>query len=269
MAALKLSYLPAPNWDIPADTDIVVLGRIIKDPNDPESLVPKSAVVPPPKTYPGEKGTWAATLERLRSGKVGIWAKFLQLAGLGGDLNLERLKESVTNLTFDQLETEYFLPEADPDYLGDVTSDPYLQGYWEVTKWRKPVYLITGRKIVRGASVKTTNRAKIGGGGNLGVDLTSSGVPLSAGPKMELEKEDKQNIAFGSSTDYVFAYRLLRIKPKNNGAGFSTKGFVKGAAFDENMSNDAKAKTLNDLFDFGDYVEEGRSVDDALEDDAE
>ncbi|KAJ4315294.1 hypothetical protein N0V84_008450 [Fusarium piperis] len=73
MSSKTPTYIPSPNWDIPADSDIVVLGRLIKDPKNPESQVPGSAYPTPlPKIYEGEKTDWQTTLDQLRSGTIGI-----------------------------------------------------------------------------------------------------------------------------------------------------------------------------------------------------
>src|SRR5271156_872254 len=142
MSAATPTYIPAPNWDIPADSSIVVLGRMIKDPKHPESRIPKSNVVPiaPADIQTGDKEDWHTTSTRLRSGKVGVWAKCLQLVLLGGDLSFSRLKSSLEDHKFEHLETKYFLPD---EYIEKALADPYVQGYFEVNEWRKPVFMIT------------------------------------------------------------------------------------------------------------------------------
>lgn len=142
MSSTTPTYIPSPNWDIPADSEMVVLGRLIKDPKSPESKIPKSSSdpIPPPKIYEGEKTDWQTNLERVHSGKIGIWAKCLQV--IGGQLSFTQLQSAAEDHEFDILETKYFLP--DDDYLAQAINDPGVQAYFQVCNWRKPVYLITG-----------------------------------------------------------------------------------------------------------------------------
>ncbi|KAK2753984.1 hypothetical protein CKAH01_17523 [Colletotrichum kahawae] len=171
MANLVPTYIPTPNWDIPADSDLVVLGRLMKDPKDPESKIPGSSdtPIPPPKIYEGSKLDWATTLEQLRSNSIGLWAKCLQF--IGGGLSVRQLKASVENHRFDVLQTSYSRP--DNDYYAQVLSDPGVQAYLEVHRWRKPVYMITGIKNARVATVMTQSSTERGIEMELKADATS------------------------------------------------------------------------------------------------
>src|SRR5690349_5586315 len=103
MAARVPTYIPAPNWDIPANSDLVVLGRLLKEPNDPESKIPGSSHVPiPPGTvYKGRKEDWASVTEQIRRNSIGLWAKCLQW--VGGGLDLHQLKAGLDAHRFDLL----------------------------------------------------------------------------------------------------------------------------------------------------------------------
>jgi hypothetical protein len=67
-------------------------------------------------------------------------------------------------------------------------------------------------KIVREFQV-TTEKSK-----GQGVDLkvgfkgTRAGLPLKVGPKHKFTSKQSQNISFEGSTDYVFTYRLIKIR---------------------------------------------------------
>lgn len=255
MANLVPTYIPAPNWDIPADSDLVVLGRLIKDPGDPESKIPGSSDVPipPPKVYEGSKVDWATTLEQVRSNSVGLWTKCLQL--VGGGLCLRQLKASVEDHRFDELQTTYFRP--DDDYYAQVLSDPGVRAYLEVHRWRKPVYVITGIKIARIAKVMTQSTTERGVGVELKADATSVGVPLEVGPDLNTESTKKKGTWFGGSTDYIFAYRLTRMKPRLSKGGAATsenKAFVKGALY----GKDGEGTETAGLYDKFDIEEEDK-----------
>jgi hypothetical protein len=267
MSAKIPSYIPAPNWDIPADSSVVVLGRMIKDPKNPESQIPKSNVVSiaPSDIQLGDKEDWHTTSTQFRSGKIGVWAKCLQIVGLGGDLSFSKLKSSLEDHKFGRLETKYFLPD---EYLKKALEDPFVQGYLEVNSGRKPVYMITGIKIARGASVSTEKKKDIGVDGKLGVDLTAlAATPVSFGPEGKLERNDRRKIEYSKSTDYIFAYRLTRLKLKKGG-GFSGKSYVSGAVFgndgDEGEVDD-DGKPISELYDVEDFDGEGVGIPDTLE----
>ncbi|KAH6957763.1 hypothetical protein BKA56DRAFT_662796 [Ilyonectria sp. MPI-CAGE-AT-0026] len=108
------TYIPSPNWDIPFDSNIVVFGRLIKDPKNPQSKIPKSSAdpIPPPKIYEGEKTDWQTTLEQMRSGRIGLWANCLQ--SISGQLSFSKLKSGMGDHKFTSLETKYFVPDGIP-----------------------------------------------------------------------------------------------------------------------------------------------------------
>lgn len=257
MSSYTPTYIPSPNWDIPVNSDMVVLGRLIKDPKNPQSKVPKSSAdpIPPPKIYEGEKTDWQTTLERVRSGSIGLWAKCLQF--IGGQLSFSQLKSSMEDHKFTNLETKYFLP--DDDYLAQALEDAGVQAYLQVHNWRKPVYLITGIKIARGASVSTESSTERSAQAEVKVDATSVGVPVEAGPEASWESKKKRGISYGGSTDYIFAYQLTRMKPKKGGKESSNESYVKGAVFGKGEEGgDAEVK-VRDIFDIEEEVSLGFS----------
>ncbi|RSL41638.1 hypothetical protein CEP54_015752 [Fusarium duplospermum] len=255
MSAYTPTYIPSPNWDIPADSDMVVLGRLIKDPENPQGKIPKSSVVPipPPAPYDGIKTDWQTTLEQVRSGRIGLWAKCMQF--IEGGLSFSQLKSSLENHSFTILETKYFLP--DDDYFAKVLEDAGVQAYLEVHNWRKPVYLITGVKIARGASVSTENSTERSAQGELKVDATSVGAPVDAGPEASWDSQKKKSISYGGSTDYIFAYQLTRMTLKKGGKEPKNQGYVKGAVYEKGEERDAEEVKARDAFDIEELVSLG------------
>ncbi|KAI1052735.1 hypothetical protein LB507_009829 [Fusarium sp. FIESC RH6] len=252
MTSYKPTYIPSPNWDIPVEGE-VVLGRLIKDHKNPESRIPRSGIVLPSKIYPGEKTDWETTLKQIRSGKIGLWAKCLQFVQSG--LSFSQLNSSLENHNFTILETKYFLP--DDDYFAQVIEDPGVQAYFQVHNWRKPVYVITGIKITRGASVSTESSKRRSGQAELKVDATSVGADVQAGPEASWESDKKRGVSYGGSTDYVFAYQLMRIKPKQKGKKFENKSFVEGAVYGKVDEGDIGEVKIRDNFDIEEEVSLG------------
>ncbi|KAI1739867.1 hypothetical protein F4680DRAFT_420339 [Xylaria scruposa] len=255
MSSLHPTYIPSPNWDIPADSDLVVLGRLIKDPKDPESKVPKSNADPilPPQIYEGKKTDWKTTLEQIRSGHIGLWAKCLQF--VGGQLSLSQIKSSMENHKFEYLETKYFRPED--DYLALVLEDAGVQAYLEVHNGRKPVFLITGIKIARGSRVSTESSSGRSVHAEAKVNAADVGVPVEVGPEAGWESKKKKGVSYDGSTDYIFAYQLLRMKPKKGGKKVVNESYVKGAVFGkEEEGNNVEVK-VRDIFDIEEEVSLG------------
>jgi hypothetical protein len=98
MAPLVPRYIPAPNWDINANSTRVVLGRLISDPKDPESMIPHTWVQPirDSDIQSGQKTDWETTVDQTRAGQISLWARCLQIVGgVGGELSLSHLKRCI------------------------------------------------------------------------------------------------------------------------------------------------------------------------------
>ncbi|KAF6818290.1 hypothetical protein CSOJ01_01931 [Colletotrichum sojae] len=246
MSSRTPTYLPAPNWDIPADSNVVVLGRLIRDPRDPQSKVPRSSddPVPPPEVYEGAKTDWQTTVERSRAGCIGLWAKCLQL--VGGGLSLGQLKSTMEDHRFSSLETRYFSP--DEEYLARALEDAGVQAYFHVNNHRKPVYLITGVKIARGGSVSTESSVERLAQAEVKADATGFGAPVEMGPEASWESATRRTVSYGGSSDYIFAYQLTRIKPRKGGRASKSQSYVKGALYEKGGEGGAAEVRLRDVF---------------------
>jgi hypothetical protein len=231
MTAIPLpTYFLAPSCDYVPDS-LICLGSIITDPLKPEKILNKNARVPIPdreveKPY---KDNWQDTLEKLREHKVTLWASFLQMVlGIGGDVaaTYKVVREDVYK--FERLDTHFFVP--DEEYVRRSLQSGGVRGYIDATKYRKPVFMVTGVKIARGATVTSKNVKECGGMLKIGVDGTMVGAPVSGGPKVESTMTRTEKVEFGGSSDYVFAYRVVRIKLKRSG-DVSQDDYTKGAMF--------------------------------------
>lgn len=254
-AAKRAFYIPAPNWDIPADSDLVVLGRLIKDPKNPERAIPGSAHIPlqPQRIYPGEKRGFSYVSDQLKSGKIGIWAKALQV--VGGGLDLSQTKAYLDIHEFETLETKYFVPDV--DYIAKAMQDEGVQGFLHATHKREPIYLITGLKIARGAKVTNKTHLQRTVAGEVKVDATTFGAPVEVGPEASLGLRTSALTSFAGSTDYIFAYRLERIKIKKRTDEITSKEYIKGAMFGrDGDDSDDEDEFVADEFTEIDGVEE-------------
>lgn len=214
MASEVKTYFLAPNWEYPPD-GLIQLGSIMADPTNPSSTLNSEALLPPnPRLYPDTKAGWEKTRAELFSVNVGIWATFLQIFGLGGDVSGNKSKDTTGVYKVQTLETKYFVPSK--KYLWECMQDENVKDYISNTWFKKSVFMVTGTKIARGFSVETRRVTENGGDGNVGVDLTGAGVPLQVGPKVNVVWKKTDNTGFTGSSDCVFAYQVVKIRSKRN-----------------------------------------------------
>lgn len=153
--------------------------------------------------------------------------------GLSADIDVSRLKDKDETYRCKTLETQYFQP--DEAYIAaslqHARVTDYVQKGWPL---KKAVYMVTGLKIAKGVSAETGSRKEHSIEGQLGVDATAitGGVPVSAGPKGKWSSETSEGVEFGAGDDFVFAFRLIKIRQKEKAEkGFVEGDYVKGALF--------------------------------------
>jgi hypothetical protein len=205
------TYILAPNFDIPAEgPNAMTLGHIISDPTTPDIALNKSTVAPfPADVFPTSisKPGWTGTICQIRSKKFGIWARFLESIGLGGEISSSRNTDSY--FEFESLETKYFNPTD--DYVKESMKSEGVHRFIKAGRYKKPVYMITGLKIARGASALGSETSSHGGSGKFGFDGTATGIPVTVGPEVELSSAKTNAVSFTGATGFAFAIRLQEI----------------------------------------------------------
>ena len=93
MADIKPTYHLPPNFSTPTPPDGPFhLGTVLRDFEEKEQMRPLNQDVDQrisiPKTYPDHKAAFSATRTRLRSGELGIWAKFMGIHGIGAEASV-------------------------------------------------------------------------------------------------------------------------------------------------------------------------------------
>jgi hypothetical protein len=236
MTSSTKTYFLAPNFDFPPPpSGLIDLGSIITDPKKPDRSLNKGELVliPAHAIFTTTKTDWTASRSQLHAVDGGIWTSFLQtIIGLSAEVDVSRSKGKDEVYRCKVLETQYFQP--DDAYILANLQNPRVQGYVK-TGWpvKKSVYMITGLKIARGVSAETEVSEEYGVGGKVGVDATAftGGVPVSGGPKGKWSSKSSEGIGFGGSEDFVFAFRLIKIKPKKEGC-FEEGDYNKAALYD-------------------------------------
>lgn len=221
------TYFLAPNWDLPPGGP-VVLGSIIANPRKPERSLNKSkqVTIPSNNILTSYKSNWQATRVELRASRVGIWASFLQLVGIGGDIDFNHKHDTNEVYKCERLETESFQP--DDAYIHDSLQNPMVKSYIEASWPVAPVYMIIGIKIAQGFNVTSGDVKGHGSSAKVGVDAMPAGVPLTGGPKVEYTSSKTWNTSFDGSSKCVFAYRLIKIRSRKDDT-INEEDFNRGA----------------------------------------
>lgn len=244
------TYFLAPDCDFPPD-GLIALGSIIVNPKTPQKSLNhrnnKRVAVPIEDLQEAFQDNWENIVKYSRHGKVTIWASFLQMVlGLGTDVGwgLEQGRQDLCR--FSRLETRYFEPST--AYIEESLKGEGVQAYISATRYRKPIYMVTGVKIARGASVTGRTVKKHEGTVKAGFDATVlMGVPVSGGPLVEMSSSTEREVKFDNCSDYVFAYRVIKVRISKKGNVKRHKDFITGAllSMDERTCNKGNFMVCN------------------------
>ncbi|KAH8176897.1 hypothetical protein LIA77_01979 [Sarocladium implicatum] len=196
------------------------LGRILLDPVDPASaLIPPDRTVKLP-TIP--KAARDSTQKRLvniehsdalnTSFKAWLDLNAGSTAGLAAQGTTNTATLAKTRWKIDTLAADMFIPSL--AYAKAVLKSDEVAEY---TKWwqqRRRVFIVTGVRIAKGASVAMQDSDSHGASGALqghGKDPNTS-MGGESGAAYSKEKQSTHAMSAGSMSDFVFAYRLHEIR---------------------------------------------------------
>jgi hypothetical protein len=228
---LKMSqkaYFLVPSIDYAPD-QLIKIGQIITSLKTPHMAIAPPIPLEPPTVYSSYQLNWEDERRRSISGSIGIWTKFLSIIlGIVADVagNIERNDSTVWK--FERLETSFIVPDI--KFVNENMESVEVKKFFEENP-KKAAYMITGVKIARGAALARKSGRVLGGDGKVGVDGTGAGVPISAGPKVSFKRETVEAESFTGSSDFVFAYRLIKIYKHPKTSGVTIKEKVKGALY--------------------------------------
>lgn len=215
-------------WFLPRTRDRPVIsairmGDIIESPWSPEEALNDE---PPPAIAPEvlrrqieESWSWAKESELSRGG--GIFASFLQVLGVGGDVEGTKTNTQIDLYEVDRMVTEEFLP--DKQYLRQCIEDAGVRDMFVGPSRKSKVYMVTGLKIAYGAVKAAEMMKEHGFRAKIGVDASVLGAPVALGPQGHWSSRVTESLTADKS-DFVFAFKLRRLKFK--------KGELTGKAFD-------------------------------------
>lgn len=221
------AYFLAPSIDFVPDV-LIQPGQIISSLKTPHIAIGNPVV--PTKIHSGYLENWEDERRRSISGSVGIFTQFLAtFLGIGGDVagNMER--EDSTIWRFRRLDTYFIVPDL--TYIEASMAEAGVKRFFEEHP-ETPSYMITGVKVARGAELVRSRRRGLGADGQVGVDATTAGVPISVGPRASIVRETVEAESFSGSSDFIFAYSLIKIYRHPKTGALSSKEKVKGALYD-------------------------------------
>ncbi|KAI1330205.1 hypothetical protein F5Y16DRAFT_363417 [Xylariaceae sp. FL0255] len=252
MSPAKPTYHLPPNFSTPPPpAGPFHLGTVIKDFDRKEQMRPlnhgkdkdgkdKRISIPEGGVYQDHTGGFEATRSKLKSGELGIWAEFVGIEGIGSEASLSAKRSATDMYKFSSVDTEFFYPS--PGYISQCMALADVREYMKLWKYKKPVYLITGLKVAKGASVRLEGDNEFKG--KMGLSLNNPlGSAIQAGPRAERTVEDNHTLAFTESSDVVIGIQCLKIYYKTGWFGgekhLEEEVYTHGAMF---LSNEAREK---------------------------
>ncbi|CAI7622918.1 unnamed protein product [Penicillium pancosmium] len=164
--------------------------------------------------YSDHKGGFTATRKKLKSGELGFWAKFMGLEGVGGEASVSAERSDSDEYEFDSVETEFFYPSS--KYILDCLKLSDVEDYLQGSRYKKPVYLVTGIKVGMGVTVKMEKKKNVKG--KLEAGANNPGVAnIQIGPKVEGTLEFEPVFTFTESSDIVVGIQCLKIYHERSG----------------------------------------------------
>jgi hypothetical protein len=134
------------------------LGTIIENLTSVEPLNEDCRLdIPQAGLYCDHKEGFSATRSNMKKGDYGVWAKFVGIEGLGGELGWVTEGSDEDTYSFKGIDTIYFNPKQ--EYLRNSMNEDDVQEYMKGRQY-EPVFIITGLKIARGPTFSSTKFKK-------------------------------------------------------------------------------------------------------------
>ncbi|KAF7553489.1 hypothetical protein G7Z17_g3625 [Cylindrodendrum hubeiense] len=223
----------APTWDWPPEGPIQ-LGNVLTSVERPEQPLYTAPLPTTDDIFSSDKYEVEYSKEKLREGGFSILTTFLSILGLGVDVGADWKHSNEETYAFKHVETTQFVPKD--DYIQKCIEAPAVRAHLERSRYRKPVYIITGLKTVYGAKAKSQTSRSHGGNAAISVDGTvwsGGAVPLGFEPGVEGRRETTQGTSWQDSSDFVFAFRVRKVNvSRKTHAVDNSDDYIKGALLD-------------------------------------
>ncbi|XDG05193.1 hypothetical protein ABKA04_004808 [Annulohypoxylon sp. FPYF3050] len=210
------TYILAPDYSTPPPpSGPVRLGDILADLTELVALNPENRIhIPESTMLPTDvKRGFKATRSSLLSGNLGVWAKICGMFGIGVSANVGWAFETSNDdvMSFESIETLAFNPTH--AYIKEAMNAGPVKEFMEASSHRIPVYMITGLKVGKGASLETSKSREHSL--KLKLALSSPITEIQAGPEVGFNKKTQGSVSFIGSSDFIIAFRVRRISYRN------------------------------------------------------
>lgn len=203
------SYILCPNFSFQPDGPIR-LGNIIADPSKPTKPIIKfddSKAKPETVTTPETKHI--INSDHGRSLHGGVWARFLEFAGVSAGVKLS--SDVLTQYVMD-MDVTYFKEEPTDAEAAEIVKDKKVQAVMKSGIFgSEPVFMITGLRIAKGFRVMS--QVLSGQEGKIDGSVQSAGG-FSVGGQGGSGQRVAGQESFRSGKDIIFAYQLHIISEK-------------------------------------------------------
>ena len=203
-------------WIIPQASlfpDDLVLGSILKRPNDPIDILNRRAVEPvDPLEVIKEREQLTKSLED--AVEVGFGSKLgassVLAAVIGASPSLEgNWETSVSDkIEATRVRAQHFSPTS--DYVNRALRTQVIDEYVRQSFFSAPIYMVVGVAIANTLSRTASASSDKGGGVGVGIGPPSLGVEVSA--EMSVKRGTKSSYSDAVDGDVVLAYRVRRFR---------------------------------------------------------
>ncbi|KAM0512691.1 hypothetical protein ACHAPE_008570 [Trichoderma viride] len=212
MANNQHLFFYAPTWDYPPDGPIK-LGNVITSVQKPERPL---HCAPPTDSdvFSTKKTNVKHTKDEAQNEKFSILVKFFTILGL---------------------DVQQFVPTL--PYIQACVENDNVRRFLEMSRYRKPVYIITGLKIVFGDEASMTTSHFVQNSPVVQIDsITPQVGPIKLnGFNSENGTAAKTVTEWGSSDSFVFAFRVSKVfVGKATGHVIREEDYRRGAMFGDN-----------------------------------
>jgi len=227
-----------PNNDIPADGPMV-LGSIIPDLSDPSYILNEGDTVPIDREYTTYTRHWDHIVKSAGDGSVGLLATFLS-SWQGGKFGASFNTTTTTHYRIENVQTKFFSPTQ--EYIEKAVGSARVLSYLKGSRYKSPIYIITGLKLARGPNSFVTSSTSAGHEGQ-----TNVGVPgiTSGSGNFASRQSNSEDSSFWGGSDFVIGYRLGKItfqKISGQDPSPSQQRYIEGAMLGAQSETTMKGK---------------------------
>ena len=139
--------------------------------------------------------------------------------------------------------------------------------FLEKSRYRKPVYIITGLKTAKGVQAKTLSTRSAGTGLKAEANGLLLADPVTVGPTVSGDRTGSQSMAWESGSDFVFAFRVRKVVVKKKTGGVKAdENYIRGAMLDKESDPGSDELGFEVVFDGEvDVVGEGLGYEELLD----